>query len=121
MAIAAGGCGDEQPKPTGPQRVSAASERIVAQARSTLYLYCRQVGRYLTRRGSPPTAAEAQQVDGELDRLIAVAQENPDAQLRTQVTLRELLGDMLEDLEGSTCSGAFEQKLGQGLASLPSG
>jgi hypothetical protein len=57
----------------------------------------------------------------ELDRLIALAQANPQARLRTQTTLRELLGDMLEDLEGSTCSGAFEQKLARGLATLPRG
>jgi hypothetical protein len=119
LTVAAGCGGEESRSSTEPQRLSSAEQSVVTSTQITLHSYCRKIGLYLTRRQPLPSALETEQINAQLDRLIELAREKPGAQLMDQRTLRDLLGDMAEDLEGSNCSDALERKLDQGFATLP--
>jgi hypothetical protein len=101
------------------ERLSDAEQAAVVRAQLEIHSYCRAVGLYLTRRRGPPTQAETQRVYEEVDRLAALARQKPGAQARNGATLRTLLGDIAEDLEGSNCSPPLEQRVEQALATLP--
>jgi hypothetical protein len=58
-------------------------------------------------------------VNDDLERLVSLARKKPQARSRRGQTMRQVLGDMAEGLEGSNCSGGFEQKLEQALRTLP--
>jgi hypothetical protein len=113
-------CGGESGPNTHVERLSAAQQSIVVHAEVSLHSYCAKLALYLAERRAAPSDADSRQVGGNLDRLIDVARDQPEARARTGETMRQVLGDMAEDLEGSNCSGSFEQKLEEGLAALPS-
>lgn len=119
MLIAPIGCGDEESRSARPQRLSAAEQSIVTGAQAGIRSYCRKIGLYLTRGQPLPTPLETQQVNGQVDRLIALAREKPEAEFRNRGTLRSLLGDMIEDLDGANCSDALQRRLAEGRAALP--
>jgi hypothetical protein len=92
---------------------------MVAQSQLAIRSYCRLIGLYVTRRGPRPTTADTQAADDAVDRLIALARADPEAQYREGETMRQVLGDTAEDLEGTNCSSGLVARLNQGLASLP--
>jgi hypothetical protein len=112
-------CGNDSGSGTKAQRLSAAEETIVSRSETSLRGYCEELALYLSGKRGSPTASDTGQVEDGLDRLIAVARKKPEAPARTGESMRQVLGDLAEDLEGSNCSGAFQQKLEQGLATLP--
>jgi hypothetical protein len=112
-------CGDGSDSPKTATRLSAAEESVLAHSQTSLRDYCRKLALYLAGKRTAPTGADARDVDNDLDRLIALARAKPDARAGNQEPLRLVISDMAEDLEGSNCSGSFEQKLEQGLAELP--
>jgi hypothetical protein len=112
-------CGHESGSGTTPQRLSAAEESIVASSQTSLRGYCQKFALYLAGRRGAPTSSETEQVDDDLERLIGLAGKKPDARARNGETMRLVLADMAEDLEGSNCSGGFEQKLDRALGTLP--
>jgi hypothetical protein len=114
-------CGDgDGGSGTTPRRLSAEQEVTVDRARLVIRSYCRHVGRHLAGRRGPPTAAETQEAYDAVDTLIALAREDPEARYRGQETIRLVLGDTAEDLEGTNCAPQLVARLEQGLASLPS-
>jgi hypothetical protein len=119
LALAGLACGGDGATVERPQRLSAGEETIVSEAQAAVQAYCRRLGLYVLRRGGPPTAADLQRVDTGLTALVALGREKPRAFTRSQRTAREATGDMLEDVEGSNCSGPVEQRLRQALAGLP--
>jgi hypothetical protein len=115
-------CGDgDTGSGTAPRRLSAKEESTVDRARLVIRLYCRQVGRYLAGRRGPPTAKETQKAYDAVDTLVSLAREDPEARYRGQETIRLVLGDTAEDLEGTNCSPELVARLERGLASLPAG
>jgi hypothetical protein len=112
LALGVGACSDEQ---TGT--LSADEKAQVAIAQEALQSYCGQVSLYLAGKRGPPRE-ELVNAGGRIDVLIGIARRKPDADYRGR-TLRELLGDMAEDLEGTNCSPDLELRIERGLASLP--
>jgi hypothetical protein len=112
-------CGSESGPGKDSTTLSAAEESLVFHARTSLQSYCARLALYLAGRRAAPSESDARRVDGYLDRLIDVARAKPEGRERSGATMRQLLGDMAENLEGSNCSGGFEQKLDQGLETLP--
>ena len=112
-------CGGDSGSQAEQQRLSAAQESIISRAQLTLHSYCRKIGLYITRRQPLPTAFETQQVNEQLDRLIALAHEQPGARTRRAETVRDVLGAMVEDLQGANCSAVLERKLAQAFAVIP--
>ena len=113
LALGVGACsGDEE---TGT--LSADEKAQVAIAQQALPSYCGQVSLYLAGKRGPPRE-ELVNAGRRIDVLIGIARRKPDADYRGR-TLRELLGDMAEDLEGTNCSPDLELRIERGLASLP--
>jgi hypothetical protein len=112
-------CGDgEGGSGTAPRRLSAEEEAAVDRARTAIRSYCRQVGRHLAG-GRPPTAGETRTANDAVDSLVSLAREDPEARYRGEETIRLVLGDTAEDLEGTNCSPDLVARLERGLASLP--
>jgi hypothetical protein len=117
LATACGG--DQSRSRAEPQRLSAAEEAIVTDSQVALRSYCRNLALYLAGKRGTPTGPEAQQVADKLDGLIALVREKPEARSSGEETVRQVVEDMAEDLDGTNCSRGFEQKLDQALATLP--
>lgn len=90
------------------------------ESRLAIRSYCRRIALFLSGKQGRPTAADTQRAYDAVDRLIALARENPEARYRGQDTMRQVVGDTAEDLEGTNCSPALVRRLEQGLAILPS-
>jgi hypothetical protein len=112
-------CGDGSESSTTRKRLSAAEDSVVARSQTSLRGYCRILALYLAGKRAAPTDTDTREVDDALEQLIALAREKPDARAKNEETLRLVLSDMAEDLEGSNCSGSFQQKLDAALAALP--
>jgi hypothetical protein len=114
------GCGGDddassaRPRPLPPEAASSVSESQLA-----IRAYCRRIALYLAGREGPPTMAHTRRAYAAVDSLISVAREDPEAQYREGVTMRQVVGDTAEDLEGTNCSRDLVARLEQGLASLP--
>jgi hypothetical protein len=119
-AVAAlGGCGGDGP-PGKPQQLSAGEQSAVREAQMEIRSYCRELALYLARRRGPPSQAETGRAYGAVDRLAEIARAKPSAtQPLSGRTVRELLGDVAEDLEGSNCAPNVVQRINQVLATLP--
>jgi hypothetical protein len=92
---------------------------VVSEAQAAVHAYCRRVGLYLLRKGGPPTASDFERFDRGVTALVDLARRKPQAIDRNQETPREAIGSMLEDVQGSNCSGPAEQRLQQAFATLP--
>jgi hypothetical protein len=103
----------------GETGLSRAERGVVESAQVQIHSYCRAVALYLLRRRGAPTRAETQEAYDAIDRLGALAREKPGAETQNGATLRTLLGDIVEDLDGSNCSPALQQRVEQALATLP--
>jgi hypothetical protein len=118
-ALAPAACGGDDAASTGPGRLSAEERAIVGQSQLAIRSYCRLIALYFPRWGPRPTMADTQAANDAVDRLIALARTDPEAQYREGETMRQVLGDTAEDLEGTNCSSGLVARLDRGLASLP--
>jgi hypothetical protein len=117
--IGCGGDGDSS-STARPERLSATGEAKLNEARLDIRSYCRRIRLYLGGRESPPTTAQTRRAYRAVDSLVSVAGESPEAQYQGGGSVRQLLGDTAEDLEGTNCSRDLVARLERGLASLPS-
>jgi hypothetical protein len=118
--LAPAACGDgDDASSAGPRRLSIEEESRVEESRLGIRSYCRRIAFYLAGRKGPPTAVDTRRAYDAADSLISLARENPEAQNRNGDTMRQVLGDTAEDLEGTNCSSDLVARLERGLASLP--
>lgn len=115
-----GGCGEGEGSPGKPEQLSAREQTSVREAQLEIRSYCRELVLYLARRRGPPTETETGRAYEAVDRLASIAQAKPTAtQPLGGRNVRELLGDIAEDLEGSNCAANVVQRIDQALATLP--
>jgi hypothetical protein len=123
LAVAAtmlGGCGGDESSTQKPEQLSASEQSAVREAQTEIRSYCRDLVLYLARRRGPPTQSETGSAYEAVDRLAAIARDKPAAALPLAGrTVRELLGDIAEDLEGSNCADNVVRRIDQALATLP--
>jgi hypothetical protein len=120
VAAMLGGCGDDESSPRRPEQLSAGEQSAVRKAQTEIRSYCRDLVLYLARRRGPPTQSETGRVYEAVDRLAGIARDKPAAALPLAGrTVRELLGDIAEDLEGSNCADNVVRRIDQVLATLP--
>jgi hypothetical protein len=118
------GCGDDSSSSAvsakRPEPLPPGEQATVREARAEIQSYCRQLTLYLARRRGPPTEDETGRAYNAVDRLAEIARAKPSApQGPTGETVRDLLGDIAEDLEGSNCAANVVRRIDQALASLP--
>ena len=129
------GCGDDERSGSGassvgtsnggtsprkPERLSAAEQSDVREAQVEIRSYCHELTLYLARRRGAPTGRETERAYAAVDRLAEIARDKPAAaQGAGGRTVRDLLGDIAEDLEGSNCASNVEQRIEKALAALP--
>jgi hypothetical protein len=102
-----------------PARLSARGRRTLRAAQTAVARYCRKVGLAALRRARPPTPADLERVEKRLQALVRVGKSQPTALTPAQRTVREAIGDILEDVEGSNCPGPINQRLAEAVAALP--
>jgi hypothetical protein len=117
--VAVVGCGGNGSAEKPPERLSPDEQATLESAQQAVHRYCRKVGLYILRRGGPPTEADLEQVDARLQALVQVGREKPSALSPSQRTIRESIGDLVEDVEGSNCSGPVQERLNTAIAELP--
>ena len=61
------------------------------------------------------------ELDAYADRIIELAQQKPDAPYDRLSNMRDLVGNIAEDLEGTNCSEVLIRRLNEGLGTVPSG
>jgi hypothetical protein len=117
------GCGDEDAPdtiapPPGAESLTRAERGLLARSERQLAGYC---ARRLSPSGQPraPSPRERAEAIASADRLIALAERKPHAEVETGVDLRLALGDLIENLEGANCDPAVIARLGEGLAGIP--
>jgi hypothetical protein len=119
LAIVLGGCGEGSEAPSAPRTLTAGEHARVTAARASIRSYCASVRDYLTGEGSAPPTSVARRALGSVDLLAALAQSHPEAHYDSYETMREVLGDTAEDLEGTNCSATLVHRLERALAALP--
>jgi hypothetical protein len=113
------GCGSDN-SPSKPVELSASDQSAIREAQVEIRSYCRELALELARRRGPPTESDTAQAYSAVDRLAGIARVKPTAtQPLAGRTVRELLGDLAEDLEGSNCAPNVVQRINQALAALP--
>jgi hypothetical protein len=115
-AIAAGCGGDDG---NDPQRLSAAELEQARESNDAIRLYCRNVAAFLSGRRERPTAVEQARTVTAAAWLIQVARANPDAAYDRAQTMRDLVGNLTEDLEGTNCSPVLVRRLNDGFETIP--
>jgi hypothetical protein len=121
-ALVLAGCGSNEASPTTPAQLSPDEQAAVRQGQREVRSYCQKLVLYLARRRGAPTQAETQRAFSAVDQLEQIARAKPAATLPLAGrTVRELLGDLAEELEGSNCAANIVQRLDQALAALPAG
>jgi hypothetical protein len=113
------GCGDGSGDDARPQRLPADALATVDTSQAAIRSYCRHVRLYLIGERDPPGPAEYERAQRAVTALVEVAREAPEAQYRNQGTMRQLLGDSAENLEGTNCSRDLVRVLDEGLRTLP--
>jgi hypothetical protein len=111
---ACGGDGDGE-----PEALSATERAQVVRTQRAIGTYCREVGHFLSRRRGPPTEEELGTASAEVDRLVAIARDKPEARYNRSSSIRQVVGDLAEDLEASNCSRALQARFEQALRSGP--
>ena len=99
--------------------LSAGEQSAIRDAQTEIHSYCRELVLYVGRRRGPPTASETNRAYGAVDDLVAIARDKPLMQTQSGRTVRELLGDLAEDLEGSNCAENVVERIDQARATLP--
>jgi hypothetical protein len=110
----------DRTSPRKPELLSAGERSDVREARVEIRSYCHELTLYLARKRGAPTERETGRAFAAVDRLVAIARDKPSAaQAQDGRTVRDLLGDIAEDLEGSNCAANVEQRIEQALVTLP--
>jgi hypothetical protein len=110
----------ERPSPSPPAPLSAPQQAAVRGTQRRIQSYCRDLVLFLERRRRAPTTSETARTYDAVDRLVAIARAEPRAtHPETGRTVRELLGDISEDLQGSNCAPNVIERIERGLATLP--
>jgi len=132
-AIVTAGCGDsDSPSaeegtatvsaqatvPASRQELSPAGLRVIETARNEVSAYCRSVAEGLGG-GEGPRPSDLDRVTAALDRLAALATEQPGAETVDGTTPRLALGDIAENLEGTNCDPRLVTRIDEALAALP--
>ena len=117
LAIAPAACGGGES--SDDTVLSSRQSAAVTTSLETIRDYCREVGRFLTRRGDAPTRAQVESTADAARILAEVAGQRPEGEYAPQQTMRTLLGDTAENLEATNCSPQLVQILQRGLAELP--
>jgi hypothetical protein len=113
-----GGCSGGTQAKSGP--LPANQQARVRAAQAEIQSYCRQLTLYLARRRGPPTEDETAQAYEAVDQLGAIARSKPSAtEGVTGETVRDLMGDIAEDLQGSNCADNVVARIDQALRTLP--
>jgi hypothetical protein len=115
LAVALAGCGGG----ASDQQLSTKEKSKAASAESALSSYCRKGRLFLLGKRGPLSASDFQLVNSRLNELFSLARQKPDALYQEEETLRELLGNMAEELEATNCSPNLEQELNRAFNSLP--
>jgi hypothetical protein len=113
------GCGGDGSSSPDEKRLSAAERSEVMRSQRAISTYCRRLRLYVVGRRGPPAQADTERAYGAVDQLVAIAREKPEAEASGQPSMRQLLGAIAEDLEGTNCSTELVRLIDQGLASLP--
>jgi hypothetical protein len=116
-AIAGVGCGGNDDG--GSQRLSGAELEQARESSDAIRGYCRDVAAFLAGRRERPSAAEGDRTLAAADQLIALARTNPDAAYDRAQTMRDLVGNLTEDLEGTNCSPVLVRRLNDGFETIP--
>ena len=117
LALVVAGCGGSSTKAEAPAGKLTRAEAVrVAAAERDIRAYCRAVGRALTKQGEPPSDARAGAAVKELG---ALGRARPGATTPEGETVSEVMGDIVEDLEGTNCSQGLVDQLEAELRTLP--
>jgi hypothetical protein len=118
-ALLLGSCGgDDSGGDGGSARLSPAERSELRAAEEGIRDYCRSVRSFLVGEGPRPGRVELEDALRAVDAMVGVARENAEASYRGR-TMRQLVGDTAEDLEGTNCGPPLVERLRQGLASIP--
>ena len=90
--------------PEQPEQLSAGEQAAVRKAQVEIQSYCRELTLYLARRRGPPTEDETGRATARGPARRDRTREAGCDQRQSGRTVRELLGDIAEDLEGSNCA-----------------
>jgi hypothetical protein len=123
-SVGLAGCGsssgDGASDKSSSAKLSASEQAAVRASQSAIQSYCRTVLLYLERRTDPPTQGDTARAYAGVDRLAAIARAKPSApQGRSGETVRDLMADTAEDLQGANCADNVVGRIDQALASLP--
>jgi hypothetical protein len=114
------GCGSSPGGDSSNAKLTPSEQAAVRSSQSAIQSYCRAVLLYLERRTDPPTSGDTARAYAGVDRLAAIARAKPAApQGRSGETVRDLMADTAEDLQGSNCADNVVSRIDQALASLP--
>jgi hypothetical protein len=120
VLAAVAGCGESSSpkKPRGAARPStgpsltAAEHAAAGRSVGRIRAYCRGVAAYLAGEGRRPPLGGAL---GGARKIVAIANAKPEATYRGSQRIRDLAGDLAEDLEGTNCSTRLVGELSRGL------
>ena len=115
--LVASGCGDDDDGES--KSLSGEELQQARQSSDAIRGYCRDVAAFLAGRRERPTLAEADRTLAAADQLIRTARANPDAPFAGTQTMRDLVGDLTEDLEGTNCSPVLVRRLNDGFDTIP--
>jgi hypothetical protein len=115
------GCGSSSSSSddSSKAKLTPSEQKDVRASQSAIQSYCRAVLLYLERRTDPPTRGETDRAYGAVDRLAAIARSKPAAPQGRSGTVRDLMSDTAEDLQGANCADNVVQRIDQALGSLP--
>ena len=114
------GCGSSSGRDSSTAKLTPAEQSNVRASQSAIQSYCRTILLYLERRTDPPTEGETARALGAVDRLAAIARAKPAApQGRGGETVRDLMSNTAEDLQGANCADNLVTRIDQALESLP--
>jgi hypothetical protein len=114
------GCGSSPSEDSAKAKLTPSEQKEVRTSQAAIQSYCRTILLYLERRTGPPTEGETAGAVEAVDRLAAIARAKPAApQGRSGETVRDLMSDTAEDLQGANCADNVVQRIDQALASLP--
>jgi hypothetical protein len=99
-------------------RLTRGERSLLTKSEARIAEYCRKYALTLSGR-KPPSAKQQEGAFEAADRLIALAQAKPEAEIQTGVDVRLKLGDIAENLQGANCDPSLVERIDQGLAEAP--
>ena len=119
----AAGCGDSGGDVTtttsaGAARLTAAEREQLRRDEAAIVRYCSARALALADPAKRPTVAQQARALEAVDRIVAVAVESPEIEVKPKVDARLYAGDLIENLEGSNCDPLILGRLEQGLGAV---